>query len=246
MREIYEKSIKVASYECDLKNRMKMSAILSQNQQIGIDHCNKLKFTEELKNTNTALFVAQIAIDLNQTILAEETLKIKTEPFLPSRAVYHRLTDFFSAKSDEPLVHIDASWILVDIETKKILREPPKNMNLPGFTDISDLKNENLKPQKSRIKKGDNCVFVGEEQINYSRCDANGHLNNAEYAAIVCDYLPSEVLLNRFPQKMIIIYHKEVLFREKISLFISEFSRNEYYFCAFNEKNKCFEANVIF
>jgi acyl-ACP thioesterase len=245
MKQIHEKDIRVSSYECDLKNRMKISAILNQNQQIGIDHCNELKFTEELKKTNTAFFVAQLAIDFNKTILAEECLKIKTQPFLPSRDVYHRVTNFFSSNS-ECLVSLDASWILVDIESKKILREPPPNMELPFFDKFSDIEQEYLKPKKARIKKSDSCVFVGEEQINYSKCDANGHLNNAEYASIICDYLPSEILLNKLPKSMLIVYHKEVLFKEKISLFLSEFAPNQFYFYALNKKNKCFEANIVF
>ncbi|MDR1254158.1 MAG: hypothetical protein LBJ95_04035 [Oscillospiraceae bacterium] len=242
IKQNYKKNVVVCTHECDFKNRMKISSLLNQTQQIGIEHCDSLGIRKQLSKTNTAFFIAKVLIEFYQEIYSDEELLILTEPYPPTKAIYRRYTDFYRISNNTCLASLNASWVLVDVKNKKILRTPPEQLNL-NFTN--DPKDRNT-GQQIKLRRTDKDIFAGEEKALYSRCDANGHLNNAEYASIICDYLPSDMLSQKLPKHMLIAYHHELLFGECMKIFISELAKNEYYFYGAKDEKKYFEANILF
>ena len=50
---------------------------------------------------------------------------------------------------------------------------------------------------------------AGEQSAVYSKVDQNGHLNNTEYASIVCDLVPISQITEHPVRSMVLAYHNE-------------------------------------
>lgn len=181
----YEKEITVYQYECDVKNRMTAAALLKQVQQISTEHCDIFGLDAAYyQSTNTAFLLSKISLLFHREILVGEKLKLVTQPSLPVKAVYHRYTSAYDEQGKEA-ASVDSRWILVDTQTRRILRKIPENFHFPFLT-------EQVPEHPCKLVKSECMEHAGEQSAVYSKVDQNGHLNNTEYAlscAIWCPFL---------------------------------------------------------
>ena len=120
--------------------------------------------------------------------------------------------------------------------TKRILRKAPDALPIP-FT---------LPPRqetKLELLKADTAP-VGQVTAGFSRCDVNGHLNNTQYADILCDYVPAGQMKKRDIRRLVLAYHREVPMGHSFVLNRGEVE-NGYYFVGESDGVKHFEANVL-
>ena len=159
-----------------------------------------------------------------------------THPSAPQRATYYRLTEFYHARTGALACTIDTRWVLVDTNTKRILRKAPDALPIP-FT---------LPPRqetKLELLKADTAP-VGQVTAGFSRCDVNGHLNNTQYADILCDYVPAGQMKKRDIRRLVLAYHREVPMGHSFALNRGEVE-NGYYFVGESDGVEHFEANVL-
>lgn len=239
LEEFYEKEISVCQYDCDFKNRMKLGAVLRQVQQVSEDHCNAIGLTAEKHlKSHTAFLLTKLSVTVYGNIFANEHAKLITKPYFPNRAVYRRKTCLYDEAGREAFF-IDSKWILIDTETKRILRKPPDTLQFP-FTLETLAHPENLEIKPMNTRK------IGNVTASYSQVDINGHINNASYVDIICDHLPEECFCDRSIKKMVLAFHHEVQLGEEMHLFLSDFDElgQSYFYGTVNGKN-CFEANIV-
>jgi medium-chain acyl-[acyl-carrier-protein] hydrolase len=240
MIQHFEKDITVSQYECDFLNRMKPSSILRQVEQVSMDNCTAIGVDAALyERTHTAFLLAKLVLVLNRDITVGEQIHLDTTAALPVRAVYNRYTSL--TVSGEEAAGVDTRWVLVDTQTKRILRKPPEEFQLP-FVDRTE------KSFDMSIRKGTELETLGMVKAEYSRTDINGHLNNAEYADIIFNYLPAELLREQALKKMVIYYHNELPFGEEMRLLRGTNEDGQFYFQGIRERDgkPCFEAEAIF
>ncbi|MDR1466972.1 MAG: hypothetical protein LBI55_00900 [Oscillospiraceae bacterium] len=239
MGEVYKKTIGVTSKDCDMENRMSASSMLKNNQQISINHCKDFDIEDDYYRKNgIAFLVAQVSMEFHGSPKNDDVINVISEPFKPLRAIHYRYTEFFNANNNYCWASVDSRWILVDVKKKQIIRNPPPEL---VFKNAS----ESIKKHPHKLFRFSEVIFVGEETATYSRCDLYHHLNNTEYANIIFDHLPIEILKRRFPSRVFISYRKEILLGKRFGIFMGNFE-NRYYILGSDEKEKYFEANVIF
>ena len=200
--------------------------------------CTLLGITEErYRETHTAFLLAKLCAQVYEDIPAGSEVLLVTRPSSPVRAVYHRYTTL--ALGDRPAAAIDARWVLVDTDTKRILRKAPEALGLPFANDtVPEL--PILIPKATGEE-----VLVGEEAARYSRCDQNRHMNNTHYADLICDYLPPDRFLAGPIREFSISYHREVPMGGTLELFSCP-AGEETYFLGRGEEGDCFEASLRF
>lgn len=237
----YSKQIEITQCECDFQNHMKPSSILRQVQQIGNDHCNSVGITSAVyEETHTAFLLAKLSVEIYGDICAGDTVTMVTKPSAPIRAVYQRYTSFYNSQGKE-LAAVDGRWILVDTQTRKILRKIPEAFPFP-FLDEKEEEQDVSIPRLSSLSSR------GRITASYARCDQNGHINNAEYADIICDQFPMSFYREKKLSKLVLAYHHELSFGESMELLGATFPNNKdaFYFCGKEGELLHFEAAVYF
>ncbi|WP_367925447.1 acyl-[acyl-carrier-protein] thioesterase [uncultured Ruthenibacterium sp.] len=236
--DFYTQQIIVQDFETDATKRMTPGAILRRAQQISTDHCTRLGIDESLyQKTHTAFLLAKLAMQIYEPIPAGMQVTITTMPSAPQRAIYHRYTSFCD-DAGKKLCEMDSCWILVNTSNKRILRVPPQDLPLPFIGEPKKLLD--LTIQKAETE------YVAEEKAVYTRCDQNHHLNNTSYADILCDHLPTDLLLNSQPQRLAITYHKEIPLGQSFQLSRATLNDKDYYFLGQSAGCKHFEAQFTF
>lgn len=238
---IYEKRVLVEQDQCDCVNRQKASALLAQVQQVSIDQCDAIGMNQEAyARTHTAFLLAKVSVEWKRTIQVGEALTLRTQPSYPVRAVYDRRTQLLDAQGEEA-AQVDAKWVLVDTQSRKILREPPEELAYPFHNEAPD------KGHDLSLPKGLAVELTARETVTYSRTDCNGHLNNARYADLIWDLLPVELVCQKHPEKLVIHYHSEAMLGQQLQLGYAQTPDGSYYVVGKKEDGtKCFEALVRF
>ena len=93
--------------------------------------------------------------------------------------------------------------------------------------------------------KSERMEHAGEQSAVYSKVDQNGHLNNTEYASIVCDLVPISQITEHPVRSMVLAYHNELRLGETMDLLMGPIE-NGYDITGEREGKPCFEANILF
>ena len=133
---------------------------------------------------------------------------------------------------------MDSRWILVDTQTRRILRKIPENFHFPFLT-------EQVPEHPCKLVKSECMEHAGEQSAVYSKVDQNGHLNNTEYASIVCDLVPISQITEHPVRSMVLAYHNELRLGETMNLLMGPIE-NGYDITGEREGKPCFEANILF
>ncbi len=215
IRKEFEQNIVVLQNDCDLNSRMKLSALLRKVQQISTDHCTALGIKDEdYKRTKSAFLLAKMTVEIYSDIMVGDRLRLVTHPGVAQRIVYPRYTEIFNDEN-QLLAAVDARWILIDTEKRTIRRRCPEDL-------VLNFGNETVSSLDISIPKCTDGELVGRERVNYSRADLNRHLNNTEYADIICDHLPIELMNNKAIRKFSISYHNEIKLGESVDIYRKE------------------------
>jgi len=235
--QTFTQTFTVRQDECDLRNEMTAAAYLRRAQQLAIDHCNAVGLTDEVyARTGTAFLMAKATVQLLHPVRVGQTLTGTTIPTMPRRAACNRLTVFVDEQGREAAV-CDSRWVIVDVNSRRILRQPPEEMHFPFF----EPEGRQLPFELPRL------ALEGEgETIRaaYSLCDCNGHINNTRYADILCDALPCTALENARIAALTINYHSEVPYGQSFSLAAAEGENGYWYLCGQKEGRRCIEAGI--
>lgn len=241
--QTFSEDFVVQPIDCDLQDRMTLGALLRWAQQIAGDHCDAIGLTTEYLFHHGAVFLlAKVGLELSRPIHSGESFRVTTRPCAPRHAFYNRYTTLCTPEG-EPVVRMDARWVLVDPETHRVLRRPPEGLVFP-FGDWVD------EEQDLSILRAENPSPAGNAAAVYSRVDINGHLNNTYYGDILCDALP--VSLWRQPEylcKAVLYYRLELPFGEQMALSRGEISQTEgsgWYVEGIRGGHRCFEGNLYF
>ena len=168
--QTFTETFRLAQADCDLANRAMPAALLRKAQQLAIDHCNAVGLTDDVYlRTGTAFLMAKVALEIYRPIRLGEQLRATTMPSQPKRAVYNRLTTFEDEQGQLAALY-DSRWVLVDVNSRRILRQPPEG--LPIAFDQTVDKELDFGVERLPVSQG-RPILAG-----YSLCDCNRHINN--------------------------------------------------------------------
>lgn len=235
---VYTCTRRVLPQDCDFTAHMRPAALLACTQQVGTDHCLSFGLDSEVyARTHTAFLLAKQALEFYRVPAVNETLTFVSRPEGARRAVYKRVHEVMD-ESGAVVARVDSRWVLVDTETRRILRRPPEELGTLWPDPVEEALDQTIHK----------AAELGEplEQIaRYSLCDENGHLNNAQWVDVLCDALPPEVFKAGPVRRVAVNYHWEVPIGQPFTL---RWGRTEggYYFNGQREDRCCIEAELCF
>ena len=237
MTQIYEKDLLVQYGHCDVFDRMKLSYILKEAQQLRMEHCDLLGIgSYYLKSLNMVFLLAKLKVTIHALPKGGQKLHLVTCPTLPARAQYMRFTHM-RLLDGTPMVDVDSRWVLVDTNTHKIFRKVPEQLELPFPPPdrIDDF----------RMPRLNDYAPAGDFRVQYSNLDSNQHMNNAEYADVVANLLSDQLMQGKPVRELEFYYHNEATLGEKISLFTCQ-QDDTFFVRGMLDNTMCFESIVRF
>jgi len=184
MNELFTCEHNVDTYSCDTNQIMKGSGILQMCQECGRKQmeCHRPSFNEFLDD-GKAWMISRLDMVAYDEIKLGDNLNLASWACDSSRATFLRM---YQAKRDNKVVaEISSQWVVVDYETRKILKVTDVDLSNYYMGEYHDVIGE-----KFRIPKDTDFEEVGKKEIMYSDLDTNGHMNNTYYLDVISNYVP--------------------------------------------------------
>lgn len=226
--------------DCDCHQRARVATFLSKAAAFGGYDYDARGLTHEILYANREIFLlSRIALRIRRCPMAQEVLNISTWENGAKGAHMQRVYELADA-SGAVCASMRSDWILVDPETRKILRPDsfkakplllcPKEIDCPA-------------PKKVILPK-DGLEELSVRTVRWSDLDGNGHLFSGNYGDIVWDALPSDIQ-EQIPAEFYINYSKEATLGQTLHLYgVRE--GNVYRMEGVGPNGTCFSAECVF
>ena len=215
--------------DCDRNQRARVSTFLSK---AGLDH-------EKLYAMREVFLLSRIAMRIHRCPMAREVLDISTWENGARGAHMQRVYEL-ADQSGEVCVSIRSEWILVDPETRRIMRPETFTAKKLGVCNKSI---DCPEPKKVMLPK-EGLEDLGNRVIRWSDLDGNGHVYSGNYGDIVWDALPED-LQERVPEEFYINYSKEATLGQELKLWGFR-NGQEYRMEGIGPQGTCFTALCVF
>lgn len=208
----------VPCYDTDSRCRLKPSSFMDFAQEIANVHADVLGFGyDDLQKTRTVWVLSRMHLHFNRYPMWREEVKLTTWHKGAEGLFY--LRDFLMTGSGgETLVAATTSWVVLNIDTRRISRDSEV---LDNGTACHDNALEHS-CDKVRIPAGANAEKVGEHKVSYSDVDMNGHTNNARYIVWALDALGYDFAVNNPVKDLKINFNNETRPGDTVELYRAE------------------------
>ncbi len=211
----YEWDLSIPCYSADRYDRLKVSALLRLQQEVGEKHIFHFGTTSEMLRDRygVAFIITKSRIKVNRLPGSEEPVRLTT--WCSSLKGIRFMRNYTLKTPDgEVLTESKAEVIMINLKDRTIVR--PKDVDyFKNYLYNSELANSCGDPKKI------DAMCTGEEYertIRFSDIDYNGHMNNTVYADIMFDFLPSE-FREKAPKEVAINFKNELLEGETMDVF---------------------------
>lgn len=225
--------------QCNENKKLSLHELLKITSDVAVEDYRQQGMPREiLKENGFGILVSRCSFRIHRwpeenQFVEIETWEEKPQPLQLMRG--YRILD----ENKNTLVSGKASWLLVDINERRIL--PTKKFTLRKPSELSieldcDKPDKILQPEKSEL--------LDTRTIKFSDLDANGHTNNARYAAFIEDAIPEE-FRGREPKDFKINFAKEAMLNNKVEIFGFK-EENKITFLGKTPESVSFEAVILY
>ena len=239
----YTMKFQVPYYECDVNDKMRLSFVLKHVQQIGTEQLDRMGLTyEKLWEEKQCFVLAKLGMKIYRMPVSDEEITVYSSPQGTRGAQFLREVTFAS-DSGEKLIEVQTIWLLMDPESRKIVRPQEFRHTLPAVPPQEQMTGDY---GNQRIKVSGPVIWQGEHLVMYSDIDINHHMNNTVYADIITDALPYEVMTGQEMETFFIQYHREAVLGDCVHITSREGEDSCYYVVGEKEAGCCFESKISF
>lgn len=198
---VYEEMFTVRYSDADRNGRLKLRAFFDFAQEVAGRHAGELGVGFEfMAAQQRAWMLSRVRFRINAYPRFGEQLKLITYPFGFSR-LFARREFCFLAANGSVVASGSSYWLMVDTVQMRILNAPAEiGALMPDNSGLGECYAQLDKLNFTPLGKPE--VY----RIHEDLLDLNQHLNNAEYAAFVQNYLGAD----RYLQEIQINYHLSV------------------------------------
>lgn len=200
---------RIQFYECDARGKLTLPMLLNiviktseaQSEALGrgTDYVNSLGLT---------WVITQHDINITRLPETNELVTVTTEAREHNKYFCYRNFWLHDTEGNE-LVEIESTFVLMNIETRKMVSVPEDL--------IAPYESEKIKTIKRGEKIEEMSSFEKREyRVRFSDIDTNGHVNNSRYLDWMTDSLSFDFLMSRQPEKILIRFIKEINYGETV------------------------------
>lgn len=215
MENRFSRHMIIPCYQTDGAQLLKPAAFMDGAQEMANRHADILGFGyDDLSRTRTLWVLSRMHIRFIRHPKWREEVDFVTWHKGPSMMFY--LRDYrMSAADGSPLVEATTSWLVIDVDTRRIVR----GLSIDGDGSICT-ENAIAEPcGKVQMPRGAEPALAGTHTVAYSDIDLNGHTNNAMYLVWAMDVVDYDVTSSRPLKEMKINFNHETRPGEEVSLY---------------------------
>lgn len=226
--------------DCDRNQRARVSTFLSKAAAFaGYDYDARGLDHEKLYAMREVFLLSRIAMRIHRCPMAQEVLDISTWENGARGAHMQRVYEL-ADQSGEVCVSIRSEWILIDPETRRIMRPETFTAKKLGVCT----KPIDCPESKKVMLPKEGLEDLGSRVIRWSDLDGNGHVYSGNYGDIVWDALPED-LQERVPEEFYINYSKEATLGQELRM-VGCRKGGEYLMEGLGPEGVCFSAQCVF
>ncbi len=226
--------------DCDPFQRVRVSALLTKVASFaGYDYDARGLTHDKLYAMREVFLLSRVALQIHRCPVAGEVLDITTWENGARGAHMQRVYEM-ADRSGAVCVSAKSDWILVDPQTRKILR--PASFTAKALT-VCPKEIDCPDPKKIQLPR-EGLEELGRRTVRWSDLDGNGHLYSANYGDIVWDFLPPD-LQERAPRTFFINYSREATLGEELRL-LGHREADAYRMEGLGPDGTCFTALCVF
>lgn len=236
----YFRQEELGFWDCDREQRVRLAAILSKTASFaGYDYDARGLTHEVLWAHREVFLLSRASIKIHDCPHARDVLDITTWE-AGTKAAHMRRNYEMADREGRVRISARTDWILVDPETRKILR-PSSFTAKPLMT--SDRPLDCPETRKIVVPK-EGREALGTRTIRWSDLDGNGHLFSGNYGDIIWDALPEDRQI-QILREFHINYSREAVLGDRLTL---EGFRDEagYFVEGLGPHGPCFTALCVF
>ncbi len=225
---IYEKIFTLTNGMFDEKGSIKPYAILDLFQRIAGDHADELGCgTAYCDEHNYGWILARQECYIYNSPKPQDQIQVITFPHKPGLIDFKR-EYIIKSLTGSIIAHGCALWVLVDLNTHKIIRT--NNIYPEGEYITETLFPGKITKPISIKEKG---IYIDNYKVTKSDIDIYHHMNNAKYAEVMFDYASLDAKDIKY---FAVCYHNEIKEKESMSIFKQIIDHNIYITGCNNEK----------
>lgn len=184
---------RICTCDVDIRKNYKAFAFMNQAQEIANYHASQIGFGyADLIKDNIVWVLSRMKVRFLQSPHWEDEVQLTT--WHKGREGVFSLRDFELASADggTTLVQATSSWLLIDVNSRRMLR--PDHVLGEKSTSTAWDRNAIAESCGKLISPAEGMEPVRTHEVLYSDIDFNSHTNNAKYVEWAFDALPSGIL----------------------------------------------------
>ncbi|MGX4763735.1 acyl-[acyl-carrier-protein] thioesterase [Holzapfeliella sp. JNUCC 72] len=209
MPRYYEKKHQIQFYEVDVTSHLTLSSLLNLVIAASGEHLEEIGVSsQELIDRHLGWVVTQYHMSINKMPETGQTIYIKTAAMEYNRYFCYRSYWLYDDNHEE-LLEINSVWIMLDLQTRKMVSSDPDIMLKTGAKEIR-------RPQKfPRIKLPKDQLAVDKSYFaEYFNIDENEHVSNSHYFDWMISSLPLSFIKSHQVKSLDIKYEHEILYHD--------------------------------
>lgn len=184
---------RICTCDVDLRKNYKAFSFMNQAQEIANYHASRIGFGyDDLIKDNIVWVLSRMKVRFLQSPKWEDEVQLAT--WHKGREGVFSLRDFelTSADGSTVLVQATSSWLLIDVNTRRMLR-PDHVLGEKSILTALD-RHAIADPCGKLVPPAGEMEHARTHRVMYSDIDFNSHTNNAKYVEWAFDTVPAEAM----------------------------------------------------
>jgi len=230
----YEEKCEIRTCDCDMLSSWKPSAIMRAMQDTASTHSSLLGAgIPEMNKQGIAWVLSRGRVEMKALPKCSDIVSIETYP-LPTRHMFIPRVHVFRNQQGEELGHAYCLWVVLNIESRKIIHSTFVEERMPDNHDLSSPTGMPKTVQTLPVP-GQTSKIVPM----FTDCDFLGHVNNTRYLDWCCDALGYDILKDRYIADFDINFEHEIHLGETVETKLALRNGN-FTFIGSSEARRCF------
>lgn len=233
----------ITSSDVDPGKNYKPFSFMCDAQEAANIHATEIHFGyDDLIKKNCAWILSRIKVKYIKSPKWGDNVSLTTWHKGRNGAFYLRDFEVKDASDGTPLILSTSSWLILDLQNRKIMRA---NNILPDGCFSTAYSGDAIAEHCDKLIAPKDLKLSMEKEIRYSDIDFNGHANNAKYIEWAFDCINPELLFKSEIDEYQINFTHEARLGDIIKLYYADIDKNSLFIEGTIDNTIIFQTIII-